>query len=307
MMKMENEGHRRPESSFVSLPTTLRTEPWVVPGWVKWLIGTIFAILVIAPAGAWFIQVAADKGWYTNAGGKFDNILAALSAMALSTPFLMAASIFVGAVGALWLRTAFSSPSTPTSHALASKANDGAVDFTFAGGGFGQSPFRYAGEETRRPDPNSTAEIHIPIEELRVRLKARKLIRNARLRIEVSDDFSTHEWKPQADFKGDVNPGEEALLTISRRPLSDKREEICTILPNGPAFQVKAGATLTFKISVHHLGGVESTKFMLRLRNGIRPLSEVVAIDGSISEECLLRPASCGMFVGPGPHLPRNS
>lgn len=288
----------------MNLPTTLRPVFWTVPVWAKWLTGTIFAIFVIAPAGAWFIQVATDKGWYRNAGGQFDNFVAAVSAIVLSIPFVMVASVIVGALGALWLRAAFLSPRTPTGDASAPKPDDAAVEFTFAGGGFGQSPFRHAGEETRRLNPNSTAEIRISIEELRVRVKARKLIRNARLRIEVSDHFSTHEWRPEVDFTGDVNPGEATLLTISRRPLSGKNDEICTILPDGPAFPVKVGAILTFKVYVHHLAGIESAEFKLRLTNWTRPASDVFAILGPITEECLSRPASRGMFVGPSHHLP---
>lgn len=60
----------------------------------------------VSVAGEWFIEVAKDKGWYSNAGQNWDSVTSAVLSY-LSNPVLyISFAGFAGVVGALWLDTA---------------------------------------------------------------------------------------------------------------------------------------------------------------------------------------------------------
>jgi len=91
---------------FLGYPTCLRQ--FIVSGMLPtrtvlkkittWVLGAVVVAIIVAVVGQWFIQVATDKGWYRNAGRRWDGVMNAL----LSLWVLFPTSILAGFVGGLW-------------------------------------------------------------------------------------------------------------------------------------------------------------------------------------------------------------
>lgn len=67
------------------------------------LLCTLFVAPVIAE---FFIHVAEDKGWYEDAGERWDRIVSGLSSIVSSVPFLMGLALLGGLVAGMWLDSA---------------------------------------------------------------------------------------------------------------------------------------------------------------------------------------------------------
>lgn len=76
---------------------------------LSWLLGAVVMVIIVAVAGEWFIEVAKDKGWYSNAGQNWDGamgvVMSYLASPALYVPFVGFGGVVVG----LWVDTALKS------------------------------------------------------------------------------------------------------------------------------------------------------------------------------------------------------
>ena len=73
---------------------------------LSWLLGTVVVVIIVAVAGEWFIEVAKDKGWYSNAGQNWDNAMGVVTSYLTNPALYIPFTGLAGVVGGLWIDTA---------------------------------------------------------------------------------------------------------------------------------------------------------------------------------------------------------
>ncbi len=172
------------------------------------------------------------------------------------------------------------------------------VRFTFSGGGFGQSAFRCRYEDVN-VGPHTTEKRRVIYEELWVRIKAQRFIRNAQVRIGTLDPEGRehHAYEPAGRISGDINQDTFDEYLISQRVIVGGTE--CILFPASPSpVDLKgAGAHPTISVQVLHADGPPCRAvFKIFFRQWPQPLSEID--DCEIEEENLISRATGQFFVG---------
>lgn len=73
---------------------------------LSWLLVAVVGTICVAVVGEWFIEVAEDKGWYSNAGQTWDGAMSAVLSFLSQPIFYVPFTASAGIVGGLWLDTA---------------------------------------------------------------------------------------------------------------------------------------------------------------------------------------------------------
>jgi hypothetical protein len=72
---------------------------------LTWILGSVIVVIVVAVLGEFFVEVARDKGLYTNAGARWDRLVSATASIATSPWVLYPLIALAGLVGGMWLDT----------------------------------------------------------------------------------------------------------------------------------------------------------------------------------------------------------
>lgn len=72
---------------------------------LTWLLVGGVGAIIVAVLGEWFIHVAEDKGWYSDAGRTWDRVMASIIDFATSAPLLYSVTALGGLVAGVWLDT----------------------------------------------------------------------------------------------------------------------------------------------------------------------------------------------------------
>ncbi|RYG86468.1 MAG: hypothetical protein EON59_09880 [Alphaproteobacteria bacterium] len=70
---------------------------------LSWVLVSVLAVISVSVVGEWFIKVAEEKGWYANAGQRFDVLMSNFSALVTSPWVLYSATLLTGLVVGLWI------------------------------------------------------------------------------------------------------------------------------------------------------------------------------------------------------------
>ena len=72
---------------------------------LTWLLGSVIVVIVVAVIGEFFIEVARDKGLYTDAGARWDRLMNEVVPIVTSPWVLYPLTALAGLVGGMWIDT----------------------------------------------------------------------------------------------------------------------------------------------------------------------------------------------------------